>query len=321
MHRREKVVAPRAQEGVVVGDSGGNDLSHAAFDDAFDGFGVLELLADGHFESGLDQAGHVGVERVVRKPREGHGCGRSVGSLGEHDVERLGGRDGVVAKGFIEVSDAKQQERLRVRRLEGVVLGHQRGFCGFLSHGSTYLCGGIAKITMRKRLTEEIRAERAASPTDLIPVVALLENLRSAHNVGSFFRSADAFGLAELWLSGYSCRPPHIQLDKVALGATETVAWKGFADAAEAIAAARAAGMAVYAVEQTDASVSLAAMPTPPAGIVLVFGNEVDGVEPATLALCDGALEVPQFGLKHSLNVSVCGGAVLWEACRRYRGL
>lgn len=179
----------------------------------------------------------------------------------------------------------------------------------------------MAKITMRKRLTEEIRAERSASPTDLIPVVALLENLRSAHNVGSFFRTADAFGLAELWLSGYSCRPPHIQLDKVALGATETVAWKGFVDAPEAIAAARAAGMAVYAVEQTDTSVSLAAMPTPAAGILLVFGNEVDGVEPATLALCDGALEVPQFGLKHSLNVSVCGGAVLWEACRRYREL
>jgi tRNA G18 (ribose-2'-O)-methylase SpoU len=186
---------------------------------------------------------------------------------------------------------------------------------------AVYLCGGTTKITMRKRLTEEIRAERSASPTDRIPVVALLENLRSAHNVGSFFRTADAFGLAELWLSGYSCRPPHIQLDKVALGATETVPWQGFADAAEAVAAARAAGMAVYAVEQTDASVSLSAMPTPPAGIVLVFGNEVDGVEPATLALCDGALEVPQFGLKHSLNVSVCGGAVLWEACRRYRGL
>ena len=90
---------------------------------------------------------------------------------------------------------------------------------------------------------------------------------------------------------------------------------------AEAIAAARAAGMAVYAVEQTDASVSLASMPTPAAGIVLVFGNEVSGVEPGTLSRCDGALEVPQFGLKHSLNVSVCGGAVLWEACRRYRGL
>ena len=179
----------------------------------------------------------------------------------------------------------------------------------------------MAKITMRKRLTEEIRAERFASPSERIPAVALLENLRSAHNVGSFFRTADAFGLSELWLSGYTCRPPHVQLDKVALGATETVPWRGFADAAEAVAAARASGMAVFAVEQTDASVSLAQMPTPPSGILLVFGNEVSGVEPATLALCDGALEVPQFGLKHSLNVSVCGGAVLWEACRRYRGL
>ncbi len=186
---------------------------------------------------------------------------------------------------------------------------------------SVYLYGGMAKITIHKRLTEEIRAERIASPNERIPVVALLENLRSAHNVGSFFRTADAFGLAELWLSGYTCRPPHVQLDKVALGATETVPWRGFPDAATAIAAAREAGMAVYAVEQTDASISLAAMPTPSAGILLVFGNEVSGVESDTLALCDGALEVPQFGLKHSLNVSVCGGAVLWEACRRYRGL
>lgn len=179
----------------------------------------------------------------------------------------------------------------------------------------------MAKITIRKRLTEEIRAERYASPSERIPVVALLENLRSAHNVGSFFRTADAFGIAELWLSGYSCRPPHVQLDKVALGATETVPWRGFSDAAEAVAAARVAGMAIYAVEQTDTSVSLASLPTPTEGILLVFGNEVSGVEHETLALCDGSLEVPQFGLKHSLNVSVCGGAVLWEACRRYRGL
>ena len=78
----------------------------------------------------------------------------------------------------------------------------------------------MAKITIHKRLTEEIRAERIASPNERIPVVALLENLRSAHNVGSFFRTADAFGLAELWLSGYTCRPPHVQLDKVALGAS-----------------------------------------------------------------------------------------------------
>ncbi len=103
---------------------------------------------------------------------------------------------------------------------------------------SVYLYGGMAKITIHKRLTEEIRAERIASPNERIPVVALLENLRSAHNVGSFFRTADAFGLAELWLSGYTCRPPHVQLDKVALGATETVPWRGFAVAAEAVAAA-----------------------------------------------------------------------------------
>ena len=191
----------------------------------------------------------------------------------------------------------------------------------FVAIARPYLWVENAKITMRKRLTDEIHAERVALPTDRIPVVVLLENLRSAHNVGSFFRSADAFGLSELWLSGYTCRPPHLQLDKVALGSTETVPWRGFESAVEAVAAARAAGMAVYAVEQADSSLSLAEMPCPEAGIVLIFGNEVTGVESQTLALCDGALEVPQYGLKHSLNVSVCGGAVLWEACRRYRNL
>ncbi len=151
------------------------------------------------------------------------------------------------------------------------------------------------------------------------PVWIILENLRSAHNVGSFFRTADAFGCAGISLCGYCAKPPHKQLDKVALGATESVTWEAYETAADAIVAARAKGFIVYAVEQAHEALSLEDVPCPPTGIALVFGNEVDGVEQATVDACDAALEVPQFGMKHSLNVSVCGGAVLWEVTRRYR--
>jgi 23S rRNA (guanosine2251-2'-O)-methyltransferase len=103
------------------------------------------------------------------------------------------------------------------------------------------------------------------------------------------------------------------------LGATESVPWVAYPTAIEAIAAAKAQGLAVYAVEQAHGALSLEALPCPTVGIALVFGNEVDGVEQATIDACDAAVEVPQFGMKHSLNVSVCGGTVLWEATRRYR--
>jgi len=174
---------------------------------------------------------------------------------------------------------------------------------------------------MQKRLTTELgrmsAEEYAEAPKT--PVWIILENLRSAHNVGSFFRTADAFGCAGISLCGYCAIPPHKQLDKVALGATKSVRWNAFDTAIEAIAAVKAKGLQVYAVEQAHGALSLEAMPSPPEGIALVFGNEVDGVEQATVDACDAALEVPQFGMKHSLNVSVCGGAVLWEATRRYR--
>jgi len=179
----------------------------------------------------------------------------------------------------------------------------------------------FAKITMQKRLTTELGRmtveEYAASPKT--PVWIILENVRSAHNVGSFFRTADAFGCAGISLCGYTAQPPHKQVDKVALGATDSVPWLGFDNALAAIAEAKAAGYLVLGVEQAHGAFSLADMPCPESGIALVFGNEVDGVEADTLAVCDGAVEVPQFGMKHSLNVSFCGGAVLWEATRRYR--
>lgn len=153
-----------------------------------------------------------------------------------------------------------------------------------------------------------------------IPVVAVLGNLRSLQNVGSVFRSADAFGLKEIILAGYTGRPPHRDIHKAALGAEEAVPWRGWEDPAEALGQLRLEGYALIAVEQAEPSVSLAdwtwdgKLP-----LAFVFGNEVDGLHPDLLKLCDWALEVPQWGCKHSLNVSVCAGILFWEAARRSR--
>jgi tRNA G18 (ribose-2'-O)-methylase SpoU len=174
---------------------------------------------------------------------------------------------------------------------------------------------------MKKKTTNELNRLTSNSYSNSLktPVWIILENIRSAHNIGSFFRTADAFGLAGISICGYSARPPHKQLDKVALGATESVEWLGFDNTIDAVMESKKNGYTVFGVEQIHQAYSLENMPCPKNGIALVFGNEVNGIEEETLALCDGAIEVPQFGIKHSLNVSVCGGSVLWEATRKYR--
>jgi tRNA G18 (ribose-2'-O)-methylase SpoU len=174
---------------------------------------------------------------------------------------------------------------------------------------------------MKKKKTDELNRHDLKSylKSNKVPVWIILENIRSAHNVGSFFRTADAFGIEGISLCGYCARPPHTQLDKVALGATESVEWIGFDNGEEAILDAKGKGYLVLAIEQVHEAESLEKIPNPEMGIALVFGNEVSGVDEKTLSSCDGAIEVPQFGIKHSLNVSVCGGAVLWEASKKYR--
>ena len=174
---------------------------------------------------------------------------------------------------------------------------------------------------MKKKTTDDLNRLSSNSYSNSLktPVWIILENIRSAHNIGSFFRTADAFGLAGISICGYSARPPHKQLDKVALGATESVEWLGFDNTIDAIMESKKNGYTVFGVEQIHQAYSLENMPCPKNGIALVFGNEVNGIQEKTLALCDGAIEVPQFGIKHSLNVSVCGGSVLWEATRKYR--
>ncbi len=181
----------------------------------------------------------------------------------------------------------------------------------------------FANITMRKRLNAELQRLQPAdySQAERPTIWVILENLRSAHNVGSLFRTCDAFGMSGISLCGYCARPPHKQVDKVALGAQLSLPWDGHEDALSAIQAAKDKGLLVLAVEQADEAIQLQDLPCPQGGIALVFGNEVDGVSEMAMAACDGAVEIPQFGTKHSLNVSVCGGAVLWEVARRYRKL
>ena len=150
--------------------------------------------------------------------------------------------------------------------------------------------------------------------TQKFPLVLVLDNVRSLHNVGALFRTADAFAIEKIWLCGITGRPPQREITKTALGATESVAWEHAPTTTAAVQQLQAAGYAVVAVEQTTDSQSLSAF-QPEAGrpYALVVGNEVFGVEDEVLALCDAAVEIPQFGTKHSLNVSVAAGVVLWD--------
>ncbi len=149
------------------------------------------------------------------------------------------------------------------------------------------------------------------------PVIVVLDNIRSMHNVGSVFRTADAFLLRGVYLCGYTPQPPHRDIHKTALGATETVDWQYFATTVDAVQSLKSGGYSVYAVEQTEGSISLQAFALPDVGqLAIVFGNEVSGVGEGALELCDGSVEIPQWGMKHSLNISIAAGIVLWELVR-----
>lgn len=149
------------------------------------------------------------------------------------------------------------------------------------------------------------------------PIVAVLENIRSAYNVGSVFRTADAFLLEAIYITGYTAIPPHKEIKKTALGAEETVSWQHFNNASEAIKHLKEQQYQVYAVEQVKDSISLEKISfDEKAKIAVVFGNEVTGVEQETILQCDGCIEIPQLGMKHSLNIATAAGVVLWELIR-----
>lgn len=147
------------------------------------------------------------------------------------------------------------------------------------------------------------------------PVIVILDNVRSLHNVGSAFRTADAFLIEELLLCGVTGTPPNKEIEKTALGATSTVSWRHFKTTQEALHYVKQKNYAAYAVEQAVGSISLGSFAAP-AKLALVFGNEVYGVEQDVINACDGVIEIPQAGTKHSLNISVSVGIVLWEVLR-----
>ena len=145
------------------------------------------------------------------------------------------------------------------------------------------------------------------------PVILVLDNVRSMNNVGSVFRTADAFLLEGIYLCGVTAQPPHREIQKTALGATETVNWKHFETTMDAVNTLKNEGYKIYAVEQADKSIMLDAFTPDADKIVLVFGNEVTGVEQAIIDICDACIEIPQYGTKHSLNLAVSVGIVVWE--------
>ncbi|MBC7536698.1 MAG: RNA methyltransferase [Ferruginibacter sp.] len=163
----------------------------------------------------------------------------------------------------------------------------------------------------RKTVAEFKRSEKT-------PVIAVLENIRSAYNVGSVFRTSDAFLLEGIYLTGYTAKPPHKEIKKTALGAEDSVEWRYFSNAGEAIRELRAIGYKIYAIEQVQNSFSLEKTSfEKEEKIAVIFGNEVTGVEQETILQCDGCIEIPQLGMKHSLNIATAAGVVLWEIVRK----
>ena len=153
-----------------------------------------------------------------------------------------------------------------------------------------------------------------------IPVIVVLENIRSMHNVGSVFRTADAFLVEAIYICGYTAQPPRKEIDKTALGATETVAWEYFPKTSVALEKLNDNGYDIYSIEQTEGSIMLDQIKhISNKPIAIVFGNEVTGVEQETILNSKGCIEIPQFGMKHSLNISVAAGIVLWEFVKTAR--
>lgn len=176
---------------------------------------------------------------------------------------------------------------------------------------------------MRKLIHAEI-FEKRLTPEEALaaerhPVIGVLENIRSLYNVGSCFRTADAMLLERLVLTGYTPAPPRTEISKTALGATETVPWEHERDSVAAIDRLRASGIAVYALEITASSMPIDEATDIHFPAALVVGNEIAGVSSDVLSHCDGALEIPMYGVKHSLNVAVAFGIGAWELVRRAR--
>ncbi len=172
---------------------------------------------------------------------------------------------------------------------------------------------------MQKKTMDELgrMSPDKAKMAEKHPIIVILDDVRSMHNVGSAFRTCDAFAVEAIFLCGYTPTPPHRDIHKTALGATETVQWKHFATTTDAVTAAKEAGYKIYTVEQVHDSIMLNRLNWANEQTALVFGNEVTGVSDKVLKMADGCIEIPQWGAKHSLNIAVSVGVVLWEMVRR----
>lgn len=171
---------------------------------------------------------------------------------------------------------------------------------------------------MRKLSMDELgrKSVEEFKQADKNRIVVVLDNIRSMHNVGSVFRTSDAFLIEAICLCGYTPQPPHRDIHKTALGATESVDWLYYESAKEAVEDLKTRNYKIYAVEQTEGSISLENFNWQPSEkLAVIMGNEVEGVDADLLPLCDGCIEIPQLGMKHSLNISVAAGIVLWKLC------
>lgn len=174
---------------------------------------------------------------------------------------------------------------------------------------------------MRKLKNEELGRMEVNDfrMADKLPCVVVLDNVRSLNNIGSLFRTSDAFRISAIYLCGITAKPPHREIHKTALGATDSVLWEYFEETTDAIHKLKSNGFRVYSVEQAENSI-------PPEGIkikpddktALVFGHEVKGVSQEIVDISDACIEIPQFGTKHSLNVSVSAGIMIWEIFKKY---
>ena len=154
------------------------------------------------------------------------------------------------------------------------------------------------------------------------PIIIILDDIRSLHNIGSVFRSADAFLIEKIYLCGITATPPNKEIHKTALGATETVAWEHHENVLEVVENLKREDMAVFAIEQVENSIFLNDFKVEnDKKYALVFGNEVFGVNQEAIKLCEGTIEIPQLGTKHSLNISVSAGIVVWDLFCKWNDL
>ena len=168
----------------------------------------------------------------------------------------------------------------------------------------------------RKLLNAELQrlSPEAYKVAPKVPIVLVLDNIRSQHNVGAAFRTADAFCIEQICLCGISAVPPSAEIHKSALGAEESVAWSYFSNTVEAVRQLQKEGYTLLNIEQAEGAILLDRfMPQKETKYALVFGNEVRGIQQEVVDMGDGCIEIPQFGTKHSLNVSVSIGVVLWD--------